>query len=288
VAAYFLGLGMRGAEILGVTCSLAFSLVVLLYFRKLFPDDPLLALLGSVAVAASLIVQWGIFRPFFFDGVGYLLEACALYSTNPLSIALFTAAGGLSDERVITAVPLMYLVHVRGLAASLQFRTLFRPNGRQIGLITGVVLFLLARILLALKAGAALDASGIGHSIFRMNAMLLPLAVLQVYKGSMLLLAGGITRLARLGASMPLIAMLMAAAPGIAASVLVWDLNRSLAYTFPALFLSFRVLAESGGISEVRSLALRGAALSAFLPTYYVWSNVVYHLPIAGPFFWIR
>ena len=74
--------------------------------------------------------------------------------------------------------------------------------------------------------------------------------------------------------------------PGIAASLLVWNFARSMAYTFPALIFGDRVLSESAGIPELRTLALRRTLLSACLPTYYFWIDSLRHLPIAGSSFW--
>ena len=47
-----------------------------------------------------------------------------------------------------------------------------------------------------------------------------------------------------------------------------------------------RVLAESSGIPELRTVALRGAILSACLPTCYFWIDSLHDLPIVGPSFW--
>ena len=126
----------------------------------------------------------------------------------------------------------------------------------------------------------------VGLGSLRHNAILLPLGLLLVYKGSTLVIAGGLAHLARLRAGAELLLLVVCSLPGIAASLLVWDLMRSLAYTFPVLLLSAHVLAESGRTSEIRTVALRGAILSACLPTYYIWINLLYHIPIASPSFW--
>jgi hypothetical protein len=286
VIAYCLGLDIRGTEILAGLCSLAFSFVILLQFRKLLPADRVTALLLALAVACSFIGQWGTAVTYFFDGVGYLLEACALYSESPSLIALLTAAGGFSDERVIAAVPLIYLVQVRPPLANVRLRALFHPNALQYGTIAGVVLFLLLRVVLGLRIGHHFDTVDVGFASLRHNAMVLPLGLLLVYKGSTLVIAGGLARLASLRSGAALSLLLICSLPGIAASLLVWDLQRSLAYTFPALLFSARVLTESPGIPEIRIVALRGAILSACLPTYYFWLDTLHHLPIAGPLFW--
>jgi hypothetical protein len=89
--------------------------------------------------------------PYFWTAlVGYLLEACALYSGTPPVIALLTAAGGFSDERVIAAVPLMYLVQFRRPLVNLRLRELFPPNAQQYGAIAGV---LLLRVILDFRIG---------------------------------------------------------------------------------------------------------------------------------------
>jgi len=59
IVAYCFGLDLRGAEIVAALCSLAFSQVILLCFRRLLPADPVTAFLLTVTVAASFIGQWG-------------------------------------------------------------------------------------------------------------------------------------------------------------------------------------------------------------------------------------
>src|SRR5215813_7284444 len=68
IVAYFLRLNIRGTEILAALCSLAFSFVILLLFRKLLPADPVTALMLALTVACSFIGQWGTSGPYFFDG----------------------------------------------------------------------------------------------------------------------------------------------------------------------------------------------------------------------------
>ena len=268
--AYCLGLDIRGALVLAAAASLAFSVVVLFQFRRLFPAEPITALFLTLTLACSFIGQFGTSEAYFFDGVGYLLEAFAIYAVWPPLIALLIAAGGFADERVIAAVPLIYLVQVRPPLAKLHLRVLFKPNARQYGTIAGVLLFLWLRIMLGLHLGRQFDGAQVGFASLLYNATLLPVALVLVYKGSILMVAGGLARLVRLRAFTALLLLLIGAAPGILASLMVWDLPRSLAYTFPALLFIARILAESCRSPEVQSLALRGAILSVCFPTYYL------------------
>jgi hypothetical protein len=178
-------------------------------------------------------------------------------------------AGGFADERAILAAPLVYLVQVRGTLERLDLKTPFRPNARQYGAISGVLLFLALRVLLGRYMGQQFDAAQVGLSPVKQNLTLLPLALLLAYKGSAIIIGAAIAYLARASSIRSVALLVLCALPGIAGSLLVWDLTRSLAYTFPVLLFSARVLAESGASQALRSNALGGALLSALLPTYY-------------------
>jgi hypothetical protein len=64
------------------------------------------------------------------------------------------------------------------------------------------------------------------------------------------------------------------------ASLMVYDLSRSLVYGFPALFICLKLLAETDNIRSLRRLSLFAAIISVTMPTYYVLLKVNSLLPI--------
>jgi hypothetical protein len=65
LAGYVLGLGVRGTIVLATVCSWMFCIVILLYFRRLLPNDPVAVLLLAIGLGSSYIGQWGAVEPFF-------------------------------------------------------------------------------------------------------------------------------------------------------------------------------------------------------------------------------
>ena len=257
--AHFSGLGIRGAEIIAFVSALLFPIVLYAFFHRSL-EDPITAFLLALTVSCSYVGQWGIHNFGFFDGVGYLLLALAIYTRHPALIATTLIFGAFSDERVLTATPLVYLLH-GGLE---------KPTKGQWGVIAGCVVFVILRIAFGLHTGVSYGGGHVGWASFRYNLAFLPLAVALVYKGLLVTSVAGL-----LGMSQKqILTLAIAAAPGIFASLAVWDLCRSLAYTFPAMLLLSISAKDQPTFAK---LALFGAIVSVAIPTYNFWGGVVTH-----------
>jgi len=70
----------------------------------------------------------------------------------------------------------------------------------------------------------------------------------------------------------------------MAASLAVADVTRSMAYCLPAVFVAVAALSSSEGTKRVEQVAALGAAISVFVPTYYLEGNAglwwLYPLPV--------
>jgi hypothetical protein len=273
--AYGLGLDLRETAVLSALSSIAFVVVMLLYFRKLSPEDPAIALLFGVAAGCSLVGQWGSYVYFYFDGFSYLLLALSAYTRKPLLIAIVLAAGGLSDERVVLASPLIYLLHSRSFPADPSLKALLRPNRQQYGVIGGTIVFAAARVLLGMHIGRPFDSAMVGFESVKYNLTLLPLAWPLVFKGATLVMAAGSLCLLEGRSAKAALLLLICVAPVIISSLLVWDLCRSLGYAFPVLLLCAKGLLQSSSPQSIRRVAISGALISACLPTYYLWGNSI-------------
>ncbi len=270
--AHLLGLNLRGAQIASLLSAAAFLVFLVLHLRRLTPDPALLLLL-SLAVSCSYVAQWGINDFFFFDAVGYLLLAATAYFRQPALVALLLVLAGFSDERAVLAAPLIYLLHAHPPLARLQLRSLFKPNRPQLGILFGCCLFLVLRLVFGHLVRRPLDMAEISLALFQHNLPFVPLAWVIVYKGSILIMAAGFLSLFTFGAGRFALLVSLAVLPGLLASVFVWDLCRSIAYTFPFLLLCTRALVESGDALTLRRVSLCGAAISLFTPTYEYWEG---------------
>lgn len=276
--AHALGFGIRGAAILDLLAGILFIPVLLLHVKRLC-SDPLTVALASASVACSLIGQWSMNDNGGFDGFPLLLLGLAALATNPALICLAFVAGGFADERVMLAAPLLWLYQSSMKPGQLNWRSVWRVNSKQAALLVSVLLFVALRLMLGHAIGKTFDDSGVGLAFFRSNLMLLELALLLTYKGSSILGGIGLASLLRwegyLGPCLLAACML----PCIAASLLVYDLSRSLIYSFPALLICLRWAAATQDCRSLRQLALCAAGISVLMPTYYVLLRVEYLLP---------
>jgi hypothetical protein len=268
LVAYFLKLDIRETETLCIGLSIAFSVVILLYFRRMLPENPLTALFLTVSLACSTPGQWGTCMPIYFDSAGYLLLALAVYTESPSLVALFMVLGGFSDERVILAAPVVYLLDGTSL----------KPSQKQGGILAGVIVFVALRLILGLHIGKQLDTSLISLNLHYLVEF--PLQLLLVYKGAVLVMAVGFIYLA-MANGLNAFLLILCTIPGILGSVLVGDVPRALAYTFPTFLACSAALCKFSRTQTLQRVAILAALLSACLPTYYLlpWQHAIQRLP---------
>jgi hypothetical protein len=239
-----------------------------------------------VALAASFVGQWGFNDFAYFDGFAYFLLLLIGWTRNPVAIAVMLVAAGFIDERAIIAAPIVYLLQDKSAGSSLPKWTL-APNGPRVATIAGVAVFLGLRVVLGLHLGAMTDTSGIaGHNglvnlnLLRNNAIVLPLALLLLFKGLTILIGTSAVVLAMRKASVYAALVILAVLPCILAAVAVYDLSRSLGYAFLLIFISARILAKNLDLTSLRRIALCAAVVSVSMPSYYILLGLFPMLPI--------
>ncbi len=273
------GIGVTGALVGQQITSFLFLAVFFKLLQRLLRDVPA-AFFGAVAMASSFVGHWGFNDFVYFDGIAWFLMLLVLYIPNaPLgSVLLFLA--GFVDERAILASPLLYLALCSGDESGVGPG--LRPNGRRIGLVLGIVLYIGARLSLAARLGAIADTSGMNLMALRYNLSVLPLALISAYEGlSVVVLASIIVLMqARRWATIGL--WLLPTAASVGAASVVYDLSRSLGYSvFLNVVLAFGIL-HSGQVqtTEIRRIALYAAIASLMLPSYVILLGVHPMLPI--------
>jgi hypothetical protein len=273
LAAHLLGLHMRGAAALVFGFGCAFVGLLFLNLRRLLPGDTVAAFLVGAALASSFVVQWGLNDFFFHDAVGYFLLAAVCFTRSPWLIAICVTLGGFSDERVMTALPLVYVLRGDVAITETSFAELRRMNRARLGLIAGLVIVLVLRLIFALRIGHFFDNSIVGLWYLDPNLLLLPVTALFVFKGTILIIAAAFAVLALRYSRQSLFVVVLAASVSIIPSLLVGDIGRSLAYSFPLVLISLKVMLETGGRETLRPLVVYAALFSILTPTYYVWSG---------------
>jgi hypothetical protein len=160
----------------------------------------------------------------------------------------------------------------------MELRALLKPKHCQYGVVAGVFLFITLRVIFGMYIGQQFDRAEVGFASVGKNMMLFPLAWLLVFKGATIVMAIGLLCLWNFRSNLSVVLILIALLPGIAASLLVWDLCRSLCFTFPVLLFCTKALLRASSLQTIRRAALCGALISACLPTYYLWEDSIRYL----------
>jgi len=156
------------------------------------------------------------------------------------------------------AAPLIWLwIGVRAgcITGNFCIKNLLWPRAGQFGMVIGIALFLLVRVLLALKWGTLYNTSDIGDP-FKKCLHFLPTAVLLGIKGGVLVFfSATMILIARRKFALLLLASCVVI-PSVVTALMVYDLARSLYYAFPALFIATAVLAQRCSVDECRKILL--------------------------------
>lgn len=218
------GLGLRSMVALQQLASCLFLLFVFLLLHRLFRDR-VSAFLGSLATAASFFGQWGFNDFVYFDGLAYFLMLLTLWAKRAIFIPFLLLGASFIDERAILAAPLIYLF--QGDLTVGSFQEILRPNRSRIGTMVGSLMYMVLRVALGLHYGAMADRSGISMMPFRYNVIVVPLAMLLLYKGLSILVGTSVLVLARLKAHRYALVFALCVVPHILAGVLVYGEGES-------------------------------------------------------------
>ena len=202
----------------------------------------------------------------------------SLWTRRAILVPFLLVAAGFIDERVILAAPVIYLF--QGDLNIRSFQEILLPNRLRIGTIVGALIYVILRVALALHYGSMGDRSGISLMPLRYNLIVLPLAMLLLFKGLSILVGTSVLVLARLRAHRYALVFALFAVPSILAGVLVYDLSRSLAYGFPCIFICARITAHNLGRENLRRITMCAAIASIFMPTYYILLGLHPMLPV--------
>jgi hypothetical protein len=269
--AHALGFGETTARAIQQGLACLFLLLTLLVFYQIFADK-LSALFAGAMVAVSFPGQWGFSDFFAFDGYAYFFIILAVWTSSPWVVGCAIFAGGLTDERVIMATPLVWLwIGVRAGCVKENFnvKNLIWPQASHFGLLIGIALFLMVRVFLALKWGVLYNSSDIGDP-FKKCLHFLPTAFLLGVKGGILVFfAATMILIARRKFALLILAT-CAIIPSLITALMVYDLARSLCYAFPALFIAMAVLAKRCSVDECRKILFCALLGCLFFQTCYV------------------
>jgi hypothetical protein len=120
--------------------------------------------------------------------------------------------------------------------------------------------------------------TGIALSFLKGNLVMLPLALFLIAKGGVAIVSIAAT-VAALRRRYDLLALaLLAWLPSVFASLLLHDLSRSLAYSFPIFFVALAFSNCTLKTVQCRRVLLGAVLFNLALPTYYIMNEQIFAL----------
>lgn len=275
--AALLHIGRTGLFIGQVLAGLVFlRLLIRLSYELL--QDKVATVFFALACAACYVCFSGFYdvfgRP---DMYPYLFLLLALSRRNPFIIWLACAAAAWCDERGLIHSTLVYLFWVLKEREHPRLRDLMLPNRFAAAVPVAWVTYLAGRFLLSRYAGFQTGFADIGRTVILENSRYFALATFQTFGAAWLVTGLAFYLLFRF--RLFAFGWALGAAFGLnwLTSVLVYDINRSLSYSFPVLLISL-LLFRHATRPTIRLVLFFAAALSVFLPIG-VWDGHYHYLP---------
>ncbi|EKD74744.1 MAG: hypothetical protein ACD_44C00349G0002 [uncultured bacterium] len=277
-----------GLVIIQRVTSFLFLMMTFMLLKRFFRDVPA-ALFGALAIACSSVGGWGFQSVEFFDGVAYFLLLSCVFTKNPFLITFILMLAGFVDERAIAASPLIYFCWMKKNYYTITLHDFLSLNPQRIGILAGILLFIVARYCLSLwmgcplvlRAGLFVDASkALEH--FKM----LPFASLFFLKGSCIAILVGFALLYIRSGLLLIFTLLISMIPLIAGVCMVADFERSFGYVFPLIFFSYKLIGESLPQSVLRGITFASAVFSLLIPNVSFLFEVHAVIPIYSLIHW--
>jgi hypothetical protein len=239
--------------------------------------DAVVGLLNGVAFGFMFVGQWGFedFQPIpNYDGIAYFLMLVAMYSRRPWVICLALTLACFTDERAFINAPLVIAYWCLG-GNQAEAQPLAAGQPTHLKQAAAVALALVSYLVLRLFLGAVFGLSTGTEELFnrvvlKYNSLNLPLSLPLLWKGYWVIVVIGIAILYKTGHGFWLLFLGCCLAVSLLTSLAVIDFTRSAAYSFPLLWICFKLLAANEPVQNVRKLMVLVALVNIVFPTQQV------------------
>ncbi|WP_345269443.1 hypothetical protein [Nibrella viscosa] len=214
------------------------------------------------------------------DAYPLLCLLIALYFKNPLIILIATFAAAWCDERAIINATWLYLFwSVYGNKTNSNTPFLFTPLNRySAGVLFGGVFYLIGRFTLAYFFNFPTLTSNIGSDALQANLKYGALSIFSTF-GALWLLAVATTLLLLYRHQYQVLLLYtICLFFSVLTSILVYDIDRSMAYSFPLLFFCLLILKEATQESSLQLLLCLIMLINLIKPVT-VWDSHFHYIP---------
>lgn len=278
LAAHVLGLGRHGVIALLHLCGFLTFLAAGTAAYRMTGDRvaAFLAVMTTATIPTGALAFWD-FEKFFYDGVALAALTTALACRTHWLVALLVFIAAWTDERGLVASSLLFLYF--WYDATHGFDAKQRTSSRHCvwAVVSAWAAYAFGRMLLSWYCDFHTSTGAVGLPAFMSQINLLTIASWGGLEGGWLLVLAACIVLWSLREFLYAASFVGAIAviSGVACSV--FDLTRSFAYLYPAVFVALRVLHPHTPLHSVRRLLLIGLIVSVlWLNLFVTGSHTVY------------
>ena len=211
----------------------------------------------------------------WFDGPGYLLLLVAMLFRGGWGPALCVYLAGFSDERTISAFPILFLWHQLDGKCLREFswKSLFSFGPGVLGCLIGLFLHAGTRLIMMEWYGFSLplgEGAGVGLGKIRAYYMMSPFAIASPLEALWLVPGLAIVLLVVYKRHALLLSYIAAIAGVILVGFTVYDVTKSIAYAFPAVFVALKIMKNLDANFCFRVFLFRMALFCLLVPSCYL------------------
>lgn len=221
----------------------------------------------------------------FFDGMAFFFLAVAMWARRPWLIGLAVFLACWVDERAIVVAALVLLwTIVRDSSGMLSWKALFVPTRPWIAVVTAVLLTIILRQTMSWAADLPVPKPWDGglHPLQLLAADRLDRIPPGLISIKAIWLFVGLAAWALWLRRERLLLALVVASVGVfvAASFVVVDMTRTLAYVFPLAFVALRSVRRESSERFMEATCLAAVGLALFVPSFSVMSGAEWVQPL--------
>jgi hypothetical protein len=276
-AAKLLGLGPTGIFALQSACAVLLLWVSAVIFRRI-TGDGVAALFLTIGLASTWSGTTGFVElRGMFDVVALLFLACAVLAEGPVLAGLAVFLAAWTDERGLIASSLVYLYHVYRRYDGQGDRISAFFGSAPLGVVVSWLAYFATRLALGRAYDLRTAADGANIKVFIDQLNNLPMGFWTGLEGGWLLVFAATIVLVKTRRFAFLAAYALALSIILAISLSVFDVTRSTAYAFPAIFVALEVLRRTESPGDLRTLCVAAGAISFLWPAYYTeYHNIIW------------
>ena len=237
-------------------------------------SDKIFAFIGTLSTglvypgASSFIDLWGT-----FDGLAYCLLLMSMLSRNPFLILFFVATALFTDERAMPASCFVILFHIKDLQRNFTGLVRSLANMSCMAVVAAWIIYLSGRFYLSYFHGLETDKGNIGLHLIPLQLNNFPAGLWSGIEGFWIILLLPFIPLIKKREYIFALLYFMTILAISALSMSVFDITRSMAYMFPAVFTGLKIISENESKNFIKHMFFCIFLLSLLWPTYFVGSK---------------